>query len=133
LSAKVDNKSLLFTHAPQAPYFSRKHYSEKGYYKVEQEIGDLIAWYNVQFYNQEEDTYDTYESLFIESQYPFVNTAYKEIIEMDGVPLSKLVLGKPATVADASNTGYVAPAELGKICLEAKEKLGYVLPGFFIW
>lgn len=52
---------------------------------------------------------------------------------MDGVPLSKLVLGKPATVADASNTGYVAPAKLGKICLEAKEKLGYNLPGFFIW
>jgi len=62
-----------------------------------------------------------------------VNTAYKEILEINQLPLSKLVLGKPASPADASNTGYIEPQELGKICLKAKEKLGYDLPGFFIW
>lgn len=133
LSEKVHDKNILFTHAPQAPYFSRTVYKDKGYYQVEKEIGHLIAWYNVQFYNQVEDTYDSYETLFLESPEPFVETAYKEIIEHTGIPLSKLVLGKPATPADASNTGYVEPAQLGKICVEGREKLGYELPGFFIW
>ncbi|EAR94987.1 glycoside hydrolase family 18 protein (macronuclear) [Tetrahymena thermophila SB210] len=133
LSEKVHNKNIIFTHAPQAPYFSRTVYKDKGYYQVEKEIGHLIAWYNVQFYNQVEDTYDTYETLFIESPEPFVETAYKQIIDLAGVPLHKLVLGKPATPADASNTGYINPTSLGKICTEAREKLGYELPGFFIW
>jgi len=133
LSANVNNKNLLFTHAPQAPYFSRQYYNNKGYYKVEKEIGHLIAWYNIQFYNQGSTTYDSYESLFIKSQPPFVGTSIKEIIELAGIPIHKIVLGKPATPQDAANTGYVAPSTLGKICLEAQKKLGYTLPGFFIW
>ena len=97
LSANVDNKNLLFTHAPQAPYFSRKYYHDKGYYKVEKEIGHLIAWYNIQFYNQMSTSYDSYESLFVKSQEPFIGTSFKEIMDLDAIPLHKLVLGKPST------------------------------------
>ena len=38
-----------------------------------------------------------------------MNTSYKEIIEIDGIPINKLVLGKPVIPSDASNTGYVDP------------------------
>jgi chitinase len=42
----------ILTHAPQAPYFKGKpKYPNGGYVTVNDEVGDLIDWYNVQFYN----------------------------------------------------------------------------------
>ncbi len=35
-------------------------------------------------------------------------------ISKKGVPLKKLVVGKPVTASDASNTGYVSPDSLGE-------------------
>ncbi|EGR33385.1 hypothetical protein IMG5_054750 [Ichthyophthirius multifiliis] len=133
LSSKVQNKNIIFTHAPQAPYFSRQVYNDQGYYKIEKEIGHLISWYNVQFYNQLENKYDTYETLFLESGEFFVQSSYKEIIELAEIPIQKLILGKPAVPNDASNTGYITPDQLGQICNKAKGELGYELPGFMIW
>ncbi|KAL4482272.1 hypothetical protein ABPG72_018053 [Tetrahymena utriculariae] len=133
LAEKINNKNIIFTHAPQAPYFSRAYYHNGAYYAIEQEVGHLISWYNVQFYNQESESYDSFQKLFLNSGTPFVKTSYKEILENAKIPISKLVLGKPATRKNADNTGYVEPAELGKICTEAQQKLGYNIPGFFIW
>ncbi|KAL4443118.1 hypothetical protein ABPG74_002185 [Tetrahymena malaccensis] len=133
LREKLDNKNLLITHAPQAPYFSRAYYDNGAYYTVEKEVGNTIDWYNIQFYNQGSNTYDSYESLFVESGKPFVNTSYSEIIKIDGIPAEKLILGKPAITADATNTGYVEPTKLAQICNEGKEKSGITIPGFFIW
>lgn len=73
----------------------------------------MIDWYNVQFYNQGDNSYDSFEKLFIESGRWFYGTSYKEIIEKAGVPLNKIVLGKPATKGDAYNTGYTDPKVLG--------------------
>lgn len=39
------------THAPVAPWFSPM-YTAGAYRKVNEDVGDLIDWYNVQFYNQ---------------------------------------------------------------------------------
>lgn len=56
----------ILTHAPQAPYFSGFHgYKNGGYVTVHQEVGDLIDWYNVQFYNQATTRYDSYEEMWV--------------------------------------------------------------------
>lgn len=49
------------THAPQAPYFiGSPRYPNGGYVKVHEEVGDLIDWYNTQFYNQGNSQYNSY-------------------------------------------------------------------------
>lgn len=42
----------IISHAPQAPYFKSEYYQNGGYVTVDQEVGSLIDFYNVQFYNQ---------------------------------------------------------------------------------
>lgn len=58
---------LLITHAPQAVYFEEERYPNGGYMAVHREVGQLIDFYNVQFYNQMGYTYDTYATLFTAS------------------------------------------------------------------
>lgn len=56
----------LITHAPQAPYFEESTYKNGAYMTIHREVGDLIDFYNVQFYNQGlKRTYDSYYSLFV--------------------------------------------------------------------
>ena len=49
----------IITHAPQGPYFSKGLYPKDAYLTVEQQVGSMIDFYNVQFYNQGEGIYDT--------------------------------------------------------------------------
>jgi hypothetical protein len=72
----------------------------------------LIDFYNVQFYNQGDTHYDTYEGLFLNSGGFFTGTAVKEIISR-GIPPKKIVVGKPVTPADATNSGYMESGILG--------------------
>lgn len=51
----------ILTHSPQAPYFKSEYYTNQAYIKVHKEVGSLINFYNVQFYNQVDTRYDTYE------------------------------------------------------------------------
>ena len=50
----------IVTHAPQAPYFKNDYYKNGGYITVDNKVGDLINFYNIQFYNQGDSKYDTY-------------------------------------------------------------------------
>ncbi len=65
------------THAPQAPYFKNEYYPKGGYYTVDKEVGSLIDFYNVQFYNQGDTQYNTYNELFIKATGFFSNTSVK--------------------------------------------------------
>ena len=57
--------NTIITHAPQAPYFGgRSHYPKNGYIAIEQAVGSMIQFYNVQFYNQVSTTYGTGHMLF---------------------------------------------------------------------
>ena len=115
----------LLTHAPQAPYFIGKpRYPNGAYVTVHQEVGHLIDWYNIQFYNQGSSGYNSYEELFIESTGSFPGTAVKNIIEK-GVPQEKVVIGKPVTSGDAANTGWVDPTSLGEWAARAKQEFGW--------
>ena len=62
--------SHIISHAPQAPYFDERRYRNGGYMTVHKEVGNLIDFYNVQFYNQMSYRYDTYEKLFLRSNPP---------------------------------------------------------------
>ena len=72
----------------------------------------------MQFYNQ--GLYTTCDSLINTSGGAFPGTALLEIPK-NGIPLDMLVIGKPATAADASN-GFIDPATLGTCVKDAKAK-----------
>jgi len=110
----------ILTQAPQAPYFSTTQYIGGGYTYVDKEVGDLIDWYNVQFYNQgSSNAYNTYETLFVQSGGYWTGTSIGEIIA-HGVPASKILLGKPATATDVSNTGLSTASDVGTWAAQGK-------------
>ena len=72
----------------------------------------------MQFYNQ--GLYHDCEGLLNTSGGAFPGSSLFEIPK-NGIPLNKLVIGKPATAADASN-GYMDAATLGSCVKQAKAK-----------
>ena len=77
-----------------------------------------LSQYNVQFYNQ--GLYGDCTSLLTKSGGAFPGSSLFEIPK-HGIPLNKLVIGKPATAADGTN-GYMSPAALGQCVKKAKAK-----------
>ena len=102
----------IITQAPQGPYFKDDHYQNRAYVKVHEEVGDLIDFYNVQFYNQGNTEYNTYTQLFKAATGYFAGTSVQEIINK-GIPKEKIVVGKPASQSDVMNTGFVTSTNLG--------------------
>jgi chitinase len=121
----------IITHAPQGPYFKDDYYPKGGYVTVHKAVGDMIDFYNVQFYNQGNTQYNSYNELFISSSGFFSGTAVKQIIAK-GVPSNKIVVGKPAAQADVMNTGYVSPSNLGTWTTRAFNELGWYA-GVMFW
>ena len=107
----------IITHAPQAPYFMSS-YALGGYLTIDKQVGQYISWYNVQFYNQGSSDYQTYQTLFIQSDGWATNTSVTQIAH-SGVPLNKIVVGKPVTQAGADNTGYVDVNSLASFISQA--------------
>ena len=57
--------SAIITHAPQAPYFGGTAlYPKNAYLAVDQAVGSMIQFYNIQFYNQGSTPYNTANLLF---------------------------------------------------------------------
>ena len=61
LHKKINN--LVLSHAPLACYFKEELYTNKGYAKVNKEVGDLIDFYNIQYYDQLNNNVEHFESL----------------------------------------------------------------------
>ncbi len=72
----------------------KEKYPNGGYLRINQEVGQMIDYFNIQFYNQESTPYDTYECLFLQSLGWALGTSIKEIMQK-GVPSKKLLVGKP--------------------------------------
>lgn len=121
----------LISHAPQAPYFSTTQYRGGGYITVNNQVGSTIDFYNIQFYNQGGTTYDSYDTLFRKSNGWSTGTSVKQIID-SGVPMNKVVVGKPATQNDASNTGTVSTIDLGNWCVRAYQEFNWAA-GVMFW
>ncbi len=81
----------IVTHCPQAPYFKNEYYTNGtvngGYKTINDQVGDLINFYIVQFYNQGDSQYNSYNELFVHATgAAFNGTAVSEIAAR-GVPL----------------------------------------------
>ncbi|KZT52238.1 glycoside hydrolase family 18 protein [Calocera cornea HHB12733] len=122
LRAELPSGQYIITHAPVAPWFSEAKYPAGSYLDVDAQAGTDIDWYNIQFYNQGTTEYTTCAGLLTASSTTWPNTALFQI-EAAGVSLNKLVIGKPADTADATN-GYIAPATLAT-CVEQAQSEGW--------
>ncbi|KAJ7504341.1 glycoside hydrolase family 18 protein [Mycena galericulata] len=119
----------IITHAPVAPWFSPNIWGGGGYLRVHESAGKLIDWYNIQFYNQGDTEYTTCSGLLAQSSSQWPESALFQIAA-NGVPLTKLVLGKPATT-DAASNGYIEPSVLAG-CLETAKSGGWSA-GVSVW
>ncbi|EIW79384.1 glycoside hydrolase family 18 protein [Coniophora puteana RWD-64-598 SS2] len=128
LRAKLPAGDYILTHAPVAPWFSTK-YTSGAYLKVNENVGSLIDWYNVQFYNQGTTEYTTCDGLLTASSTTYPNSALFQIAA-SGVSLDKLVIGKPADSGDATN-GYMDPTTLAG-CLETAKGQNWDA-GVMVW
>ncbi|KAF9454329.1 glycoside hydrolase family 18 protein [Macrolepiota fuliginosa MF-IS2] len=120
LRNQLPQGTYLLTHAPVAPWFSPNQWGGGGYLKVHQSVGSLIDWYNVQFYNQGVNEYTTCDNLLTTSSSVWPQSALFQIAA-SGVPLSKLVIGKPATSSDAGS-GFISTSTLASCVQQAKNK-----------
>ncbi|KAF8682062.1 hypothetical protein AX14_004440 [Amanita brunnescens Koide BX004] len=119
LRTKLPVGEYIVTHAPVAPWFSPNTWGGGGYLKVHSEVGSLIDWYNIQFYNQGVNEYTTRKGLLWASSSTWPDTAVFQI-HASGVPLHKIVIGKPATSGDAAS-GYMSLDELAQSLQEAQK------------
>ncbi|KAF8967623.1 glycoside hydrolase [Flammula alnicola] len=129
LRTKLPQGTYLLTHAPVAPWFSPNMWGGGGYLKVHSSVGSLIDWYNVQFYNQGASEYTTCANLLTASSSTWPQTAVFQIAA-SGVPLNKIVIGKPATTSEASN-GFMSTSTLAS-CLQQAKGQGWT-GGAMVW
>ena len=76
------------------------------------------------FNYSKDTTYDSYESLFITANGYFKNTAVKELMN-SGIPKEKIVIGKPVTPGDASNTGWISAIDFHNWSQRAANEIGW--------
>ncbi|KAK0446751.1 glycoside hydrolase family 18 protein [Armillaria borealis] len=128
LRRQLPQGEYILTHAPVAPWFTSG--SGGAYRTVHTAVGDSIDWYNVQFYNQGTTEYTTCTGLLTTSSSKNPQTALFQIASSAGVPLSKLVIGKPGANSDASN-GFMSTSTLAS-CLETAHSRGWNA-GVSVW
>jgi hypothetical protein len=105
----VLGSSKIITHAPQPPYFAPGYaqaYSQ--IYKKAPSINFLL----VQYYNNGPAT--TYESIFTDTSSGMCVTNIKNL----GIPLNKIVLGKPVNSGDAGSQ-WISASEIRSIVNKA--------------
>ncbi|KAJ7765494.1 glycoside hydrolase family 18 protein [Mycena maculata] len=122
LRSLLPQGQYILTHAPVAPWFSPGIWGGGGYLKVHESVGHMIDWYNIQYYNQGDTEYTTCSNTLAQSSSQWPQSALFQIAA-NGVPLRKLVLGKPATNTSADN-GYITPATLTG-CVETAKNGGW--------
>lgn len=122
--------SLIITHSPMATYFSSS-FTKGGYVQVHKLAGSAISFYNVLFYGQGSNTYNTSKSLFNTSGGTYSNTSVNELIAK-GIPAGKIVVGKPAVIDSSNRAYYIDPASLGQAFL-AEYNYNKWYTGIMLW
>lgn len=120
LRVHLPQGKYILTHAPVAPWFQSNAWSGGGYLAIDQAVGSLIDWYNVQFYNQGSSMYATCTGLLTSSGGAYPGSSVFEI-NASGVSLNKIVIGKPASQGDAGS-GYMSPSTLAGCLATAMTK-----------
>lgn len=98
---------------------------------VNSKVGGSIDFYNVQFYNQGDSKYNSYSSLFVNSGGYFTGTSVKEIMNR-GILGKKIVVGKPVSSRDATNSGWMDLGILGNGALKAYTDMKWY-GGIMMW
>ena len=128
----LPSPTYQISHAPQSPYFCNISYNA-GYLQVYLNNPD-IDFIFVQYYNQGASApYNTYDQIFVKSaEGGQPGTAVTQIAGQDplyhfgiGVPLNKLVVGKPLQITDGAPADWVSPANLHAIVVQAKADKGW--------
>ncbi|KAI0830253.1 chitinase [Trametes gibbosa] len=112
LRQQLPQGQFILSHAPVGPWFDPSFCPGGCYNTVDKNVGQLIDYYNIQFYNQSPSPgYEDCDSL--------LNNTPSSIfqIQKSGVDVNKLVIGKPGTTADITNGGFIDPATLG-VCVQ---------------
>ncbi|KAI0767007.1 chitinase [Fomes fomentarius] len=110
---------FILSHAPLAPWLSpNAQFAAGAYLTIHKNVGNLIDFYNIQFYNQ--GLYTDCAGLLDAAGAPFPGSSLFEIAA-NGVDLNKLVIGKPGGVTDATN-GFIDPATLGTCVAQAQAR-----------
>ncbi|AYV82936.1 MAG: glycoside hydrolase [Hyperionvirus sp.] len=135
-SREILGDDKLITHAPQAPYFgaigsTSSWAGASGGYSGVYQHNKTIDWFNIQFYNQDTSSYDTYATLFTQSNGYASGTSVSQIASY-GIPLEKLIVGKPLTPEYVFNSGYVTPSNLHNYFNQAKNNIGWNA-GLMFW
>jgi chitinase len=136
LRSHLPSGQYLLSHAPVAPWLtdSKDAYPGGSYLDVTLRAGDAIDFLNMQFYNQD-NLYSSCNHIVKASpsgSYP--HTSISEI-HKNGVPLEKLVIGKPALASDADGSGdqgFMSGSSLQQCVNQAKEELGWNA-GMMLW
>jgi hypothetical protein len=129
---KILGDDAIITHAPQAPYFGKigggagtnPWTQTSGGYTAVYKQASHIDYFLTQFYNQGATCYTDYKGLFENSSDcpDFPGTSVKEIAAY-GIPLEKIVVGKPVRQQDASN-GQMTATQINSIFKQAR-LMGY--------
>ncbi|OBZ74820.1 Endochitinase 3 [Grifola frondosa] len=118
LRTQLPKGQFILTHAPLAPWFSTAY--PQAYHTVDKNVGSLIDWYNIQFYDQGATEYTDCNGLLTTSGGQFPSSSVFEIANQ-GIPLSRLVIGKLGSTADGSS-GFMDPQTLGTCVAQAKSQ-----------
>jgi len=111
--------SAIISHAPQPPYFGVNHGWANGYPQVYQ-AAPSINYLLVQYYNNDDPPgVNTYNQIFVSDN----GGAVEEIVG-EGIPLGKIVVGKPVESGDA-DSGYISASTFHSIVAEAQSSLGW--------
>lgn len=122
----------IITHAPQSPFFGAIGATNTwagpsgGYTAVYNGISDILSFFNVQFYNQGNSCYVSYNSLFNDGNAEGCGLPGSSVSEINqaGVPLSAIIVGKPVHSGDAGD-GWVDGNTLNQWFSQASQSLGW--------
>lgn len=124
--SQIPRGKYALSTAPIAPWFTtnEQRYCSGLFRQVAKEVGDEYDWYNLQFYNQGENIFTDCNSILFKSNFQnFDGSSVFEIHNNTGIPLDKLVIGKPASQEDA-DSGYISPSLLSQ-CIGQAHKKGW--------
>ncbi|AYV84706.1 MAG: glycoside hydrolase [Hyperionvirus sp.] len=128
-SREILGSNKLLTHTPEALYFGQigsttSWAGTSGGYTSVYDNNKTIDWFNIQFYNKASSAYNIYTTLFNESDGYALGTSLTEIASY-GIPLEKLIVGKPLSPSNTANNGYITPNNLRNYFIQAQNNLGW--------
>ena len=128
---------FFITHAPQAPYTVAPW--KYVYRVVDEKVGDKIDFYNMQMYNQMATTYMTCHTLMQDADGGLAGSPCSAVMQMatpignhKGIPLRRLVVGKPMMPDDAYNTGYMSQVYFAQTVAH-QQQTGNRVRGVMAW